>query len=589
MGSRRSLHLRAGRRVVAASPKIASPKVSTASRRAFTALIAIEIAALFFFMLAARGLWFWADEWDFLAARTAGNAADLIRAHAGSHLSTLPILVYRLLWWVVGLRAYWPYQLMIVMLHLVGVSLLWLVMRRAKVRPWTATAVAVPMVLLGAGFEDIIWPFQITLVGSLVFGVGQLLLADHDGAFNRRDWIGLLCGLAAILCSAVGVVMAIVVGFATLLRRGWRPAFVHAVPPIGLYLVWLVTVARHDYGTAQRTHGTATASQAAHFVNGLIGNTFRALGQNPVVSVAFAILLISGLLVSFRTVGRREMRATAAASLGLLVGAVVFAVSTGVERATWAPPSQSRYLYVMVYMIVPALGIAVDALMRRGRVITIVVLVLLGATIPGNLRALTNYVEQQKGTQGLFRAMILTLPRIPNAGQTPDATVVHTGLAPCDITMGWLRDGAESGRIPRPARINAVEIANDRLYLSLVVKPVCLHQPALPAPSPVAERCVHLAKSVAVRLTPGEVVTLERGDIRLTAESPPSSEVYPMIIGATTTSMHVVATAPISLRIEADNTTNLAISRGFGGKFSRPTTQRYRAAPLVCIPTDKAL
>lgn len=582
--SRRSLQLRAGRRVATAIPK-----VSKASRRAFSALIAVELAALVFFMLAARGLWFWADEWDFLATRRAGSAADLIRAHAGSHLSTLPILVYRLLWWVVGLRAYWPYELMIVMLHLLGVSLLWLVMRRAQVRPWTATAVAVPMVLLGSGFEDIIWPFQITLVGSLVFGVGHLLLADHDGAFNRRDWLGLLCGLAAILCSAVGVVMAIVVGFATLLRRGWRPAFLHSVPLIGLYVVWLVTVARHDYRTAQRAHGTATASQAVHFVNGLIGNAFRALGQNPVVSVAFGILLISGLLVSLRSVGRREMRATAAASLGLLVGAVAFAVTTGVERATWAPPSQSRYLYAMVFMIVPALGIAVDALMRRGRVITIVVLVLLGATIPGNLRALTNYVDQQKGTQGLFRAMILTLPRIPSAGQAPDATIVHTGLAPCEITMGWLLDGAESGRIPRPARINAVEIANDELYLSLVVKPVCPHQPALPAPTPIVERCVQLAKPVAVRLTRGEVITLKRGDIRLTNESPSRTETYPMIIGATTASMRIVATAAISLRIEADNATNLAISRGFGGKFSRPTAQRYRAAPLVCIPTAKAL
>ena len=42
--------------------------------------------------------------------------------------------------------------------------------------------------------------------------------------------------------------MAIVVGVAVLVRRGWRPALAHTAPLIGLYLVWLVTVARHDYG-----------------------------------------------------------------------------------------------------------------------------------------------------------------------------------------------------------------------------------------------------------------------------------------------------------------------------------------------------
>jgi hypothetical protein len=445
------------------------------------------------------------------------------------------------------------------------------------------------MVLLGSGFEDIIWPFQITLVGSLVFGVAHVVLADHDGAFDRRDWLGLLCGLAAILCSGLGVIMAIVVGVAALMRRGWRPALAHAAPLIGLYLVWLVTVARHDYGAAQREHGTATASQAVHFVNGLIGNAFRALGQNPVVSVALAIVLISGLLVSLRTVGGREIRATAAAPLGLLVGAVVFAVSTGVERATWAPPSQSRYLYAMVYMIVPALGIAVDALMRRGRIVAIVVLVLLGATIPGNLHALTSYVGRQKNTQLLFREMILTLPGILNAGQVPDATIVRTGLAPCEITMGWLLDGAASNRLPRPERINATDIANDRLYTSLVVLPGCPHQPPLPATAATAQRCVHLAKSVAVRLTAGKVITLERGVVRFTTASPSDSNFCPMIIGASTAPMRIVATAAISLRIFADNGTNLAISRGFGGRFSRPTAQRYRAAPFVCIPSDKAL
>ena len=46
----------------------------------------------------------------------------------------------------------------------------------------------------GAGAENILVVFQITFVGALVFGLVQLLLADHDGPIDRRDWFGLLAG-----------------------------------------------------------------------------------------------------------------------------------------------------------------------------------------------------------------------------------------------------------------------------------------------------------------------------------------------------------------------------------------------------------
>ena len=54
-------------------------------------------------------------------------------------------------------------------------------MRRAGVRPWLATLLAGVFVFFGSGAENILIAFQITFVGSLVFGLTQLLLADHDG------------------------------------------------------------------------------------------------------------------------------------------------------------------------------------------------------------------------------------------------------------------------------------------------------------------------------------------------------------------------------------------------------------------------
>src|SRR5262245_28404050 len=86
-------------------------------RAGLATFLALEGVALVYLMAVGRRLWFTGDEWEFLANRTAFSWSDLTRAHAGAHLVPLPILVYRLLWWVFGLRTYFPYQLLVVGLH----------------------------------------------------------------------------------------------------------------------------------------------------------------------------------------------------------------------------------------------------------------------------------------------------------------------------------------------------------------------------------------------------------------------------------------------------------------------------------------
>src|SRR5205809_1143162 len=100
---------------------------------------------------------------------------------------------------------------------------------------------------LGGGSPNIVLPFQVTLVGALVFGLVDILLATHEGPFDRRDVFALLAGLAALMCSGVGVSMIIAVGVAVLLTRGWRLALVHTVPFAAAFLVWFVWVGHVGY------------------------------------------------------------------------------------------------------------------------------------------------------------------------------------------------------------------------------------------------------------------------------------------------------------------------------------------------------
>ena len=168
------------------------------------------------------------------------------------HWSTLPILVYRTLWHFFGLRTYVPYQLITIVLHLTAAVLLRAVMRRAGVNPWIATAATSLFALFGAGDRDIVLAFQMAWGASLVLGLTHLILADHDGRIDRRDWLGLLAGAAGLLCSGVAVTMVFVVGLAALVRRGWRAALFHAAPLGLLYVGWWFAFARDRYSKRAR-------------------------------------------------------------------------------------------------------------------------------------------------------------------------------------------------------------------------------------------------------------------------------------------------------------------------------------------------
>jgi hypothetical protein len=202
---------------------------------------AVQLFALVFWLNAGRLEWFYLDEWDFLAQRKATNLGDLFRPH-NEHWTTLPILVYRALYWAFGLREYFPYRFVVVVVYLAASTLLFVIIRRTGVQPWIATAAASLFALFGAGWENAIKPFQMTFTGAVVFGLVHLVLADHDGPFDRRDRLGLLAGFVALMMSGIAITMVFVVGLAVLLRRGWRLAVLHVAPLAACYAVWWLAV-----------------------------------------------------------------------------------------------------------------------------------------------------------------------------------------------------------------------------------------------------------------------------------------------------------------------------------------------------------
>jgi hypothetical protein len=396
--------------------------------------------------------WFYNDEWDFLAGRDGGSLHDLLRPH-NEHWSTLPILTYRVLWHLVGLRSYTPYLALNITLHLTAAVLLRIVMRRAGVGPWIATSAAAVLVLFGAGSQNITFAFQIGFVGALVLGLTQLLLADHDGPIDRRDWLGLLAGIAGLLCSGVAVTMAVVVGFATLARRDWRAAVFHTAPIGVIYALWWFRFARDEYANFNSPIGPVL-----RFVIVGTGAAFHAMGQLPGAGVALGALLVLGLALAWGPLRGTALRHRAAMPGALLVGAFVFLLVTASGRATVLGPDfarSSRYIYLVAALSLPAIAVAADAVVRRWQLLAPAVLALLLIGIPGNVRELVYQRRREAGSFREARVLMLSFPRVSIARKLPAWVRPNPRGADEYVTLGWLLDGVASGRIPRPPPVSA--------------------------------------------------------------------------------------------------------------------------------------
>jgi hypothetical protein len=435
----------------------------------FAAVVAVAFPL---YLIRGNDQWFSLDEWDFLAGRRATSLHDLLAPH-NEHWSTLPILVYRALWQIVGLRSYVPYQAVIVALHLTAATLLWIVMRRARVQPFIATAAATAFVLLGSGRQDIVWAFQIGFVGSLVCGLAQLLLADHDGPLSRRDALGLALGIAGLMCSGVAVTMTIVVGLAALIRRGWRAAAFHAVPLGAVYLVWWLLFGRDAASKTSHSLGPVIRFVAIGARNG-----FGKIGQVPGIGAALAVLLVVGFVLAFRQAPITELRRRAAAPGALLVGAFVFLAISAVGRVAGFGPEAaraSRYVHLFAAMTLPAIAVAADAVTRRWRGFAAVAVALLLLGVPGNVDGIRAEGRNRLTLGNPRRIEALAhspytrlVPRSTRPlGGSGSGTVGFFAEGPEEVTVGWLRDGAASGRIPSPPPMTPEEEAAISLDLVL--------------------------------------------------------------------------------------------------------------------------
>lgn len=414
---------------------------SSTYRLALAALVASGLAAI---MVIDRATWFYFDEWAFLGyhqdLQRQGQWARSLFAPHNEHWSTVPMLVYEGLLSTVGLRSYLPYLAVLVALHGLVVWLLaGLLLRHST--SWRPTLlVLAPVMVFGAGAENLTWAFQIGFVGSVASGLAHLSMVDHDGPVGRRDVAGLAIGLVGLMCSGIAVTMTVVVALLLLVRRRWAAAALAVGPLAVAYGVWYVAIGNEGGGAPRPTNAQLTELPA--YVWQGITATLEGLTGLPGTGPVFVVLLLAYVA------SRRELRslllplASAAGAVALFMITGYGRVSLGVEQA-----ASSRYVYVAAMLMIPLVGAAVGYAWERFATFAPVLLLVVAWSVAVNVLTLVReadvFAERGQESRRLIEAAALlpeALPADPTSQPSPT-------WAP-DLNLAQLRALIAEGALP---------------------------------------------------------------------------------------------------------------------------------------------
>jgi len=229
--------------------------------------VVVVVAASVFaiaMLLLTRSYTFYFDEWAFILSAPDWTAATFLQPHNG-HPAMLTRLVYATLLSTVGLRSYLPYMAVLLALHAASAVLLFELVRR-RAGDVVGIACAALLLVIGAGWENLLWAFQMSFVGSVAFGLAALVALESDARWRMPIVIALLT--AASMFSAIGLFFGLAAGVRLIGTRGRRREVWWLVPVAILFAVCVYFYNALVYpASAHRTlYGVALAVNAVLIV-----------------------------------------------------------------------------------------------------------------------------------------------------------------------------------------------------------------------------------------------------------------------------------------------------------------------------------
>ena len=304
--------------------------------RALAMVVAAALIACAVILWLTRTYTFYFDEWTFISTAPDWTLATYFRPH-NEHPAILFRLAYSTLLDTVGLRSYLPYMTALVVAHAANVVLLFELVRRRS-GDLVALAAALLLLVLGAGWEDLLWAFQMAWLASVALGLGALLAMQNP----RR--MALATGLlaASLAFSGIGLAFA-VAGTVQLLLTTARRRDVLWLVPVGIGLAaWYVAFGRFgNHPNPQPTAGNLLLDPL-YTLWGMSQSVAGLIGEGGWVGAAVLAAAVAALAWHWWRHGADSFE------IGAATGLVAFYLVTGLTRAQLGVQQSgaSRYTYI---------------------------------------------------------------------------------------------------------------------------------------------------------------------------------------------------------------------------------------------------
>jgi hypothetical protein len=145
------------------------------------------------------------------------------------------------------MHSYVPYMFVLLALHAISAVVLFELVRR-RAGEAIALACAAMFLVLGAGWENLMWAFQIAFVGAVACGLG-MLLALQDPSSPRRLLAAVALLTASLMFSGIGVSFGVAAAVTLVLTPARRRELLWFAPVVIAFGAWYLAFGHNGTGS----------------------------------------------------------------------------------------------------------------------------------------------------------------------------------------------------------------------------------------------------------------------------------------------------------------------------------------------------
>jgi hypothetical protein len=381
------------------------------------AALALSVAGT---LALTSGMTFFQDTWAFLINRRDFSADAIFEPHS-EHLVAFPALLEILLIRIFGMSNALPEYILLALFLATTAALLFVYLRR-RVGDWLALFATLIVLTLGPAWEVLLWPFEITFIAPILFGLAMLLALERGD--RRGDIVACISLVLAVASSGLGICFIAAAFVAILLgpRDKWLPRAYVVVVPLLLYGLWWLgwgrdaesSISLHNIFASPRF----VADSLAWAMQSMLGLA-PSVGSGPDVSWGRALLVGAVLLLIYRFSQVRPRPLIDPGLWPIAAAALANWFLTAFNAIPGRDPSSSRYQYAGVIFALMILANLLKGVSLGRKALT--ALAVLTALVMAS-----NLVSLEKGEDQLEAQSILT--QADTAGLEIAARTVDPGF-----------------------------------------------------------------------------------------------------------------------------------------------------------------